>query len=194
MAMHGGVAPDSRDEHDQASTGPRAAGAAETTATSATTATASATVTRAATGFTTEELEDAWRRALDDLEDARRQHARELRHEVETERHRICMAWLPVLDDLEVALDQAGGDRYPNVIFGMRAVRDQAVALLASLGFPRDDEAGVPFDPERHEVADVVDDPEAAPGIVVKVLRPGYGRPPGRRLRPAAVLVNRARS
>jgi molecular chaperone GrpE len=191
MAMHGGVAPDSRDEHDQASTGPRAA---ETTATSATTVTASTTVTRGATGFTTEELEDAWRRALDDLEDVRRRHARELRHEVETERHRICMAWLPVLDDLEVALDQAGGDRDPNVIFGMRAVRDQAVALLASLGFPRDDEAGVPFDPERHEVADVVDDPAATRGIVVKVLRPGYGRPPGRRLRPAAVLVNRVRS
>lgn len=69
----------------------------------------------------------------------------------------------------------------------------QAAALLTSLGFPRDDEAGVPFDPERHEVADVVDDPSVVPGIVVKVLRPGYGRPPGLRLRPAAVLANRER-
>jgi molecular chaperone GrpE len=78
-----------------------------------------------------------------------------------------------------------------SIIVGVRAVRDQAVALLASLGFPRDEEIGVPFDPLRHEAADVVEDPEVPPGTVVRVLRPGYGRPPDRQLRPAAVTVSR---
>jgi molecular chaperone GrpE len=76
-------------------------------------------------------------------------------------------------------------------VIGVRAVRDQAVALLGSLGYPRDDEVGVPFDPVRQEVVTVVDDPEAPPGTVVKVLRAGYGRPQDRQLRPASVVVSR---
>lgn len=142
------------------------------------------------THFTRHELEDAWRRALADLEDVRKEHARELRYELEAERHRVCFAWLPVLDGLEVVLDEQS-DGEPAALIGARAVRDQAVALLTSLGFPRDDETGVPFDPQRHEVAELIDDPAIAPGTVVKVLRPGYGRPPGRQLRLAAVVLNR---
>jgi len=143
-----------------------------------------------ATHFTRGELEDAWRRALADLEDLRAEHARELKYEVEAERHRVCFAWLPVLDALEGVLDEQA-DKAPAAFIGVRAVRDQAVALLASLGFPRDDQTGVPFDAQRHEVAELVDEPAFPPGIVVKVLRPGYGRPPGRRLRPATVVLNR---
>jgi molecular chaperone GrpE len=67
-------------------------------------------------------------------------------------------------------------------------VRDQAVAVLAGLGFSRHDEVGVPFDPVLHEVVNVVEDPEAEPGTVVRVLRPGYGTAE-RQLRPAAVTV-----
>jgi molecular chaperone GrpE len=135
-------------------------------------------------------LEDKWRRALADLDNARKRHARELAHEVEAERRRVCLAWLPVVDNLELAIDHAG-DRDDPLVRGVRAVRDQAVALLQSLGFPRHDEAGVPFDPLRHDVAGVVDEPGVEPGTVVTVLRPGYGDPPDRQLRPAAVLVSR---
>jgi molecular chaperone GrpE len=139
---------------------------------------------------TVAELEDRWRRALADLENLRKRHARELGHEAQAERRRICLAWLPVVDNLELALDHAAGDPAA-VIVGVRAVRDQAVALLAALGFPRDDETGVPFDPLRHEAVGVVDEPGTAPGTVVRVLRPGYGVPPDRQLRPAAVMVSR---
>lgn len=136
------------------------------------------------------ELEDRWRRALAELDNARKRHARELSHEVEAERRRICLAWLPIVDNLELALEHAKDDP-ASIIVGVRAVRDQAVALLASLGYLRDDETGVPFDPLRHEAAEVVEDPEVPPGTVVRVLRPGYGAPPDRQLRPAAVAVSR---
>lgn len=46
------------------------------------------------------------------------------------------------------------------------------------------------FDPERHEVVGVVEQPDSAPGTVVEVLRPGYGEG-SRQLRPAAVVVSR---
>ncbi|WP_438939608.1 nucleotide exchange factor GrpE [Catenulispora pinisilvae] len=139
---------------------------------------------------TVKDLEDRWRRALADLDNTRKRHARELSQAAEAERRRVTLAWLPVVDNLELALEHSQGDPAA-LIDGVRAVRDQAVALLASLGYPREDETGVPFDPVRHEATGMVDEPGAPPGTVVRVLRPGYGEPPERQLRPAAVLVSR---
>lgn len=141
------------------------------------------------------ELRDRWRRALADLDNLRKRHTRELAHERETERSRVCTAWLPVLDNLELALTHAesgsgaesGTD---SVVQGVKAVRDQAVDVLDRLGYPRDDETGVLFDPLRHEVVSVVDDPGTEPGTVVTCLRPGYGTP-GHQLRPMAAVVSK---
>jgi molecular chaperone GrpE len=133
------------------------------------------------------ELEDRWRRALADLDNLRKRYARELAREREVERARVAAAWLPVLDNLERALAHAGTNQGA-LIEGLRSVRDQAVGVLASLGYPRQDEVGVPFDPARHEAVSVVTDTDAAPGTVVRVIRPGYGEGE-RQLRPAAVAV-----
>jgi molecular chaperone GrpE len=73
---------------------------------------------------------------------------------------------------------------------GIRAVRDQAIAILAALGYARRDELGVPFDPSAHEVVTVVDDADVPPGTVVRVVRPGYGDAE-HQLRPMAVAVAR---
>ena len=56
------------------------------------------------------------------------------------------------------------------------AFSSQALQVLEQLGYPRDAEAGVPFDPQRHEVVGVVEHGDSAPGTVVEVLRPGYGQ------------------
>jgi molecular chaperone GrpE len=139
----------------------------------------------------TAELEDRWRRAVADLDNQRKRFAREMTRERLTERNSAMRAWLPVLDNLERALESAQhGEAAHPVVGGVRAVRDQAVELLARQGYPRQDETGVPFDPYRHEVVDVVDDPDYDDGIVVRVVRPGYGEGETQ-LRPAAVVVNR---
>ncbi|MGW3680743.1 nucleotide exchange factor GrpE [Streptomyces prasinus] len=133
------------------------------------------------------EAEDRWRRALADLDNLRKRHARELDRERAAERARTAAAFLPVIDNLELALSHAGSD--PDAIVeGVRAVRDQAVNVLERLGYPRHAERGVSFDPARHEVVGVVQDPDADPNTVVQVLRPGYGEAE-RQLRPAAVTV-----
>lgn len=132
-------------------------------------------------------LEDRLRRALADLDNLRKRHARELDRERAAAANQVAASWLPVLDNLDLALGHADAD--PSAIIeGVRAVRDQALAVLASLGFSRYDEVGVPFDPARHEVVNVVEDSEAEPGTVVRVLRPGYGTAQ-RQLRPGAVTV-----
>jgi molecular chaperone GrpE len=134
-------------------------------------------------------LEDRWRRAVADLDNLRKRYARELDRERTTERAKVAGAWLPIVDNLELAISHAG-DQSDAVIDGLRSILEQARQVLQQLGYPRDAEAGVPFEPERHEVVGVVDRPGSAPGTVVEVIRPGYGEG-STQLRPAAVLVSR---
>jgi molecular chaperone GrpE len=137
------------------------------------------------------ELEDRWRRALADADNLRKRHAAELRAERGAERARVAAAFLPVVDNLELALAHAEADPAA-VVQGVLAIRDQAVQLLAGLGYRRDDESDVPFDPARHEVVAVVDEPDAEPNTVTRVVRPGYGSDRGQ-LRPTAVTVAKPR-
>jgi molecular chaperone GrpE len=134
-----------------------------------------------------EELQDRWRRALADLDNLRKRHAKELERERAAERARTAAALLPVIDNLELALAHAEAD--PGAIVeGVKAVRDQAVSILERLGYRRHAETGVPFDPALHEVVSVVDAPDAEAGMVAQVLRPGYGDADNQ-IRPAAVAV-----
>ena len=133
------------------------------------------------------DLEDRLRRALADADNARKRCEQRVRDERSAEQARVCLSWLSIVDNLERALDHAGDDS-GGVIEGVRSVRDEAVALLASLGYARHDETGVPFDPALHEAVSVASDDAAPRGTVVRVLRPGYGDGV-RQLRPAAVVV-----
>ena len=136
-----------------------------------------------------EELRDNWRRALADLDNLRKRHTRELERVRGEERARTAAAWLPVLDNLERALAHSDAD--PSAVLkGVATVRDQAVEVLRGLGYPRYDETGVPFDPTRHEVVGVIDDPDAEPNTVAQVVSPGYGAD-GKQLRPAFVMVSK---
>jgi molecular chaperone GrpE len=134
-------------------------------------------------------MADRWRRAAADLDNFRKRYLRELAGEVARERDRVAAAWLPIVDNLERALAHAGAEPQ-EIVDGVRAVREQAVQLLARLGYPRRAEVNVPFDPKRHEVVTVIDDPDAEPGTVVEVVRPGYGDAE-RQLRPAGVAVSK---
>jgi molecular chaperone GrpE len=134
-------------------------------------------------------LEDRWRRAVADLDNLRKRYARELDRERTTERSRVAGAWLPVVDNLERAIDHAD-NQSDAVVEGVRSILDQSLQVLEQLGYPRDAQSGVPFDPQRHEVVGVVEHGDSAPGTVVEVLRPGYGKG-SRQLRPAAVVVSR---
>jgi molecular chaperone GrpE len=106
-----------------------------------------------------------------------------------TERSRVASAWLPIVDNLERAISHAG-EESSAVVEGLRNTLREAVQVLERLGYPRDAQVGVPFDPERHEVVGVVDDPDSLTGTILDVLRPGYGEG-ARQLRPAGVVVSR---
>ena len=99
---------------------------------------------RTDTGAELAQLEDRWRRALADLDNLRKRYAKDLDRERAAETARVSAAWLPVLDNLELALAHAGSDPQ-TVVDGVKAIRDQAVQILSRLGFERHDEVGLRF-------------------------------------------------
>jgi molecular chaperone GrpE len=134
------------------------------------------------------ELEDSWRRTAAELDNFRKRCANDVVRAREQERASVAARWLPVLDNLERALEHASS--HPDqIVEGVRAVHQQALAILADLGYPRrDDETGRPFDPAHHEAVSTIADADLVPGTVAHVVRPGYG-PDGEILRPASVVV-----
>jgi molecular chaperone GrpE len=146
--------------------------------------------TGAETDARLEEMHDRWLRAVAELDNLRKRTARDIARQRLDERARVAAEWLPVIDNLELALQHADAAADAGaVIQGVRAVRDQAVAVLARLGFPRVEDLGTRFDPARHEAVSTAEDPDAEPGTVVAVVRPGYGDGPDQ-LRPASVVVS----
>jgi molecular chaperone GrpE len=133
------------------------------------------------------ELEEGWRRAAAEVENVRKRCSEELLRTQQQERAAVATRWLPVVDNLERALEHARSDP-DQIIEGVRAVHEQALTVLAELGFPRRDDTGRAFDPALHEAVSAVSDDQFVPGTVAQVVRPGYG-PDERVLRPAAVVV-----
>jgi molecular chaperone GrpE len=136
------------------------------------------------------EAQDQKLRALADLDNLRKRCAVQVERAAADARAQVARQWLPVVDNLERALEHAAADPR-TIVDGIAAVRQQALGVLTSLGFPRRDDTGATFDPARHEAVATTYDPRVPPGTVVQVVRAGYGEP-DRQLRPAQVVVAKA--
>ena len=157
--------------------------------------TAAAQTVAAETGAANEqriaELEDLRLRALADLENVRKRCASQVSRAEAESRARVAQQWLPVVDNLERALAHAQADP-DSIVDGVQAIRNQAVSVLAQLGYPRrDDDLGAEFDPARHEAIASREDPAVPEGSIVEVVAPAYGEG-DRQLRPAQVVVARS--
>jgi molecular chaperone GrpE len=96
---------------------------------------------------------------------------------------------LPVLDNLQRALDAARQQAETGpLVQGVALVQSQLLDIFDRFGVTPIDVLGQPFDPNLHE--GILQQPrtDVAPGTVVEVLEPGY-RLYERVLRPARVVV-----
>ena len=135
------------------------------------------------------ELEDARLRAVADLDNMRKRCAAQIRRAEEDAGAAVARQWLPVIDSLDLALAHSTADP-ATIVDGVEAVREQALGVLARLGFPRRDDRGARFDPTRHEAVATRPDPGTEADMVAEVVRPGYGEG-DHQLRPAQVVVAR---
>jgi molecular chaperone GrpE len=126
---------------------------------------------------------------LAEADNARKRCAAQIDRAATEARAGVARQWLPVIDNLDLALTHATADP-ATIVEGVKAVRQQALDVLAGMGFPRRDDRGARFDPARHEAVASRPDTAATADLVAEVVRPAYGDG-DRQLRPAQVVVAR---
>ena len=134
-----------------------------------------------------EEYLNDLKRVAADFENYRKRVARDQEGLVARAHERLVKELLPVLDDLERALEAAAQHEEAKLEEGVRLVHRELVEALAREGLVEVETDGQ-FDPHVHEA--LVSQPsEREDGSVIEVLQKGY-RLGDRVLRPARVVVS----
>lgn len=133
-----------------------------------------------------QEYLEGWQRCKADMVNALREKDAAISTARAAGRDTLAVELIPALDAFDMArsspswtsVDAAWRD-------GIEYIRSQILSTLKSNGITPFGEAGEPFDPSRHEIAG---DEQGEPGVVVRVVRPGYAS--GTRiLRPAHIII-----
>ena len=99
---------------------------------------------------------------------------------------------LPVVDNLERALESAAGDdeAIKPIAEGVELTLKSLLDALGKFNVEPVDPHGEPFDPQLHQAMSIVDNPEVEPNTVIAVMQKGYTLN-GRLVRPAMVMVSK---
>lgn len=113
-----------------------------------------------------------------DWENYRRRTAAERLAEKERAAEGLVTSLLPVIDDIERAIEHAGaadGDtQFQQFVDGVSAVHAKMLGVLAKEGVEPVDPAGEPFDPLAHQAVGRVEDTEVFDETVAQVYQKGY--------------------
>ncbi|HKQ60172.1 MAG TPA: nucleotide exchange factor GrpE [Candidatus Polarisedimenticolaceae bacterium] len=140
-----------------------------------------------------QEYIEAFKAHREEQDRLRARLTRDVDRRVELQFGQLVVELLELVDDLDLALEHAGGVPEAAALSrGVALARDRFLATVERQGVTRHDPTGTPFDPNEAEAVrvDAVDDPERD-GMVTATLRPGY-KLGERLLRPARVAVGRA--
>ena len=122
-----------------------------------------------------------------DFENYRKRAVRDQERLVAHAHERLVRELLPILDDLERALEAGEQHEEAKLLDGVRLVEKALRGALAKEGLVEIDTDG-PFDPHVHEALLSQPSPGAEPGSVLEVVQRGY-RVGDRVVRPARVIV-----
>lgn len=128
---------------------------------------------------------DALRRLKAEFENSRKRQERERSRILETASERLVVELLPVLDNLDRALEAEGDIRE-----GVRVTRDQLADILGNEGLLPVASDGQPFDPNVHEAVMGQPSEDHEEGTILQTFQRGYvlnGKP----IRVAKVVVAR---
>ncbi|MDO4808148.1 MAG: nucleotide exchange factor GrpE [Coriobacteriales bacterium] len=128
-----------------------------------------------------------------DWENFRRRTRQEREVERERAAEKLVLGLLPVLDDMERAVDHARqseeqGDQYYQFVDGVQQIHDKMVGILEKDGVEVIDPAGEPFEPLSHQAVGREENTEAYDETVAQVYQKGY-RLGGKVIRSAMVTV-----
>jgi molecular chaperone GrpE len=133
-----------------------------------------------------DEAVDGWKRAAAELDNFRKRSVREREQYVAFANERLVKELLPILDDLERALEAAAEHEEAQLEEGVRLVHRELSSLLERNGVREIDTDGK-FDPHVHEAL-LTQPSDAEEGSVIDVVQKGYTLG-DRVVRPARVVV-----
>jgi molecular chaperone GrpE len=136
-----------------------------------------------AVGAERDQYLDALRRLKAEFDNSRKRQERERTRILEAASEKLVQELLPVLDNLDRALESEGDIRG-----GVQATRDQLAEVLANEGLLPVSSDGQPFDPNVHEAVMGQPSEEYEEGTVLQTFQRGYLLN-GRAIRPAKVVV-----
>jgi molecular chaperone GrpE len=136
---------------------------------------------------------DLYLRAQADLENYRKRAQREKEDLARFANEGILREILPVMDNLERAVEHAGAEKEGNggLVQGVEMTLTQFRKVLEKFGVVAIPALGEPFDPARHEAVGQVETDKFPPNAVAQELQRGYLLN-DRLLRPSMVMVARA--
>lgn len=187
-----------KEESAVATTGEAVEGAAngETTETGAVAATTEAccqALTEQLNAAQAEALEnrDHYLRARADLDNFRKRAQREKEDLVKFSNETILRELLPVIDNLERALQHAAVDGEKGLLQGVELTLGQFSKVLEKFNVVAIEPLGELFDSARHEAMGQIESADQPPNTIVQLLQKGYLLN-DRLLRPALVLIAKA--
>ena len=138
----------------------------------------------------TKENYDRFLRVQAELENYKKRVEREKSSLVRYGNEELIKAILPVIDNLERALDHPQGENPDGLTEGIKITLNQLLQVLEKFGLTPIASVGEPFDPSRHEAMMQVESADHEPNAVVSELQKGYFLN-DRLIRPAMVSVAR---
>ena len=136
---------------------------------------------------------DLYLRERADLENARKRHQRDKEEALRFANDRLLKEMVPVLDNLERAIEHAGQSEDSNqgLLEGVNMTINQFRKALENFGVKSINAIGEPFNPDLHQAMGQVESAEQAPNTVVTEFQKGYLLH-DRLLRPSLVMVAKA--
>ena len=138
-----------------------------------------------------EENWNSYLRAVADLDNVRKRHARDLDNAVKFGLEKFAAELLDVRDSLEMGLEVGEKADARSLLAGKEATLRLLNKAFEKQGIVEINPLGEPFDPQLHEAMAMQPSASAEPNTVLQVVQKGY-QLNGRLLRPARVIVARA--
>jgi len=139
------------------------------------------------------DAKDAALRAQADAQNAKRRAEQDVERARKFALERFCSELLPVVDNLERALEAASGgeEAIKPIAEGVELTLKSFLDALRKFNIETVDPQGEPFDPNLHQAMSMVENPDVEPNTVIAVMQKGYTLN-GRLVRPAMVMVSKA--
>ena len=139
-----------------------------------------------------EAARDAALRAQADAQNVKRRAEQDVEKARKFALERFAGDLLPVVDNLERALEAASDDEAVRpIVEGVELTLKSFLDAIGKYNIEQLNPEGEPFDPQLHQAMSMVDNPDVEPNTVIAVVQKGYTLN-GRLVRPAMVMVSKS--